>query len=164
MEKVRISIAAILITLLMAGSVSAAGTIDITSTAPVDPVTGEMLLDAGFDAFTQHALLAAYNGFDGTGNYYVTVREGSYKPVGTVAWTTGTVSMGGVGTFNVPIHWTPANADIGKTFTVWASGSGLGTFKVAAQVTQPVPELSTGLLMSVGLFGLVGLTRYRRKE
>jgi hypothetical protein len=28
----------------------------------------------------------------------------------------------------------------------------------------PVPELSTGILMSAGLIGLIGLTRYRRKE
>jgi hypothetical protein len=66
--------------------------------------------------------------------------------------------------FPVELHWVPAPETVGKNYTVWASGEAVGTFSLKAQATQPVPEMSTAVLMSAGLIGLVGLTRYRKKE
>jgi len=63
--------------------------------------------------------------------------------------------------------------DIKKAYHIYATascpaGSCEGTQNsrnlTADAPVQPTPEMSTGILMSAGLIGLVGMTRYRRKE
>jgi len=164
MKAMKILIAAMLVALFAAGAASA-GTVDISSTAAVDPVTGAYILTVGDDSFAMWNLKAVYSGW-ASGIYNVEIREGGLlDPPGAIAYANpGALTPMPSSDFDVELHWVPTDADNGKLFTVWAYGMSLGTFKIAAQVTKPVPELNTGLLISVGLIGLVGMVRYRRKE
>jgi len=165
MKKMNILIVAVLVTLFTVAGSSATlgGKLDITSTAPIDPVTGAYILTTGDDAYTTWNLQAEYNSFVTPAQFGVQVREGQYDTSGAVVYDIP-VSSSLVPAFVVPIHWIPTAAQHGHIYTIWASGVGLGTFRTAAQLAQPTPELSSGVLMSVGLIGLVGMIRYRRKE
>lgn len=163
MKEMKILIVAMLLALFTAGAVSAAGTIDVVSTAPKDPGTGAYLLTPGTNSYTAWNLKAVYSGWDLPGNYQVWIREGYYNLTGTIVYSTPYTSMI-IPSFETKLEWIPAADTVGKNYTVWASGDAIGTFALKAQATKPVPEMSTGVLMSVGLIGLVGLTKYRRKE
>ena len=165
MKKMNILIVAVLLTLFTVAGASAEprGTVDITSTAVIDPVTGAYILTTGEDAYTAYNLMAQYNNFPVPVQFGIQVREGQYDMSGAIVYEIP-MSSSLAPTFNVPIHWIPTAAQHGHIYTIWASGNALGTFKTAAQLAQPTPELSSGVLVSAGLLGLVGMIRYRRKE
>jgi len=130
----------------------------------VNPITGVINVPVGIDAATSVGLAVEYSDFT-AGNPFnqgLTTSANILVP--------GTASTGALttGVDSEQIHWTPTLADIGKTFYVYgegstATGTRLRIVHVTAQVV-PTPEMSTGVLMSAGLIGLVGITRYRRKE
>jgi hypothetical protein len=167
MKRMNILIIAVLVTLFTVAGASALnpsqGTVDITSTAPKDPATGAFILTTGQDANTLYNLQAEYNNFPVPVDFGVQVREGQYDWSGAVVYNIP-VSSSLAPSFTVPIHWIPTPAQHGQIFTIYASGVALGTYKLAAQLAQPTPELSSGALVSVGLIGLLGMIRYRRKE
>jgi hypothetical protein len=163
MKEMKILISAILVVLIAVSAASADGTIDVVSTAAKDPSTGAYLLTVGTDSYAAWNLSAVYSGWTLPANYTVQIREGYYNLVGTVVYETPYTSMI-TPSFPVELHWVPTSETVGKNYTVWASGEAVGTFALKAQATKPVPEMSTAILMSAGLIGLVGLTRYRKKE
>ena len=149
-----------LATLFLIGTASAA-VVDVTTTGATDPVTGAYIIPVnGASAFASVNLQAEYSGWVLPGTYNITVRAGNEDPNGAIVWQIPTQSML-FSAFTEPILWVPTTNGL---YTVYANGIQLGKIRSAVQVVNPTPEMSTGVLMSAGLIGLVGMIRYRRKE
>lgn len=153
-KKITMAIVAMLAVLFIAGAASAA-TVDVTTTGPVDPITGAYMLQVGEDAFTAHSLQAEYAGWILPATYDIEIRVGNEDPSGTVVWSFPSTAMP-YSTFTQPIHWTPSDTGL---YTVYANGVKAGKVRTAVQLTNPVPEIATVGLVGLGLVGLVVLRR-----
>lgn len=165
MNMKKIIIVSVMMTLLMIGSASADPVINILpSSGPNVLPDGTIEVPVGSDAFTTIGLSASYTGWVAGNAYSVQVIRDSD---GTVVFNH--VHSGGLPAANyiAEIHWIPAG-DLGQTYTVDAWGitsSGRRTWKVETTApVNPTPELPTSALMAVGLIGLIGVSKLRRKN
>lgn len=160
---------AIILIAMIAGSTLAAATSTPTikilpESGPNVQADGTILVPEGVDAAISVGLAAEYTDFTPGSVFNQHVEDSSAILV------PGTAQTGGLGASpdTELEHWTPTTSDIGKTFTVVASATNqIGKRKQYVTVTapaQPVPELSTGILATTGLIGLIGLVKYRRKN
>ena len=156
-------ILSIVLIAMFAGAASAANDINILPTIgdPNVAADGTINIPVGSDAYASVGLEVDYTNWPSTGNsnYQVYITDDS--PGGGIVFDTG------IQTFLIshaqPIHWL-VPSDTTKTYTINANGRFAKLHASKDAPINPTPELSTGVLMSAGLIGLVGLTRYRRKE
>ncbi len=159
-KKIITAVIVMLATLFLIGAASAAS-VDITSTAPIDPITGAYIIPInGMSAYASVNLQAEYMGWILPATYDIQVRAGNEDPTGTIVWSVPITAMP-FSTFTAPIAWIPTTSGL---YTVYAEGNKIGKIRSAVQVTNPIPESSTSILTATGLIGLFGLVRSRRRD
>lgn len=156
----------LLVTIAMVGTVNALPTIDICSDSPSTCTSsGPLTVYKDVDASVNPGLHALYKGWDtsGAATYQVSVTDLETNTV--VYGPTGT-TIGG-DPQKVYYAWTPTKLGENK-YRVRATGSQItGALETDIIVsTRPgvVPELPTSALLSVGLIGLIGIVKLRRKN
>lgn len=169
-KKMTIAVVTMLMTLFMVGVVSAAPSIDICTDSPSTCASsGTLTVYQGVDASVNPGLRALFQGWDTTSaTYTVSIVDVDASPdvvvYGPIA---GSIDADPK---NVYYAWTPevnpAKLGIGK-YKIRAQGLQESTLEADITVrTSPnvVPELPTSALLSVGLIGLIGMLKFRRKD
>ncbi|HEY9247227.1 MAG TPA: hypothetical protein VIO11_10310, partial [Candidatus Methanoperedens sp.] len=75
-KKIKTLFISFILLAVMMGAADADGTVDITSTASIDPATGSMLLPSNQNVYKLFNLQAEYEGWKLPGTYHVEIREG----------------------------------------------------------------------------------------
>jgi hypothetical protein len=171
---------AFLVTIATIGIVSAADgpSINICTDSPsicANTVT-KLTVYKGVDSSVSPGLHALFANWDTTGSVYIlTVQDISVSPAVTVYGpAAGTITNGkiyyGAYTDGSGSHpaWTPAKEGDG-IYKVKAHGEQDNDPGLEADVTvstrpNSVPELPTSALLSIGLIGLIGMVKLRRKN
>jgi len=163
MSIIKYSIGAILAMVFLTGFATASTFATInTGTAPID-ADYNIAVPVGADLYGIYGVQAEYSGWTLPGGMYnVTIRLGKNDPSGTVVFGNAISMPIPSAAFNVPLTWAPPDTQL---YTIFVNGNyATSVIRGESNVVAPIPELSTAALMSVGLIGLVGMTRYRRKE
>lgn len=134
----------------------------------IEPNDEIIILTVGQDAFDTEGLSVVYEGMSAGSKYSVVIRRGDYNETGVIVYTVPNFdgTQGPLTTtpnFTQEVHWTPTDQN---DYTIYATGaSASGNRRISAEaLINPVPEISTIVLTSAGILGLIGLTRMRRKD
>ncbi|VVB87561.1 Uncharacterised protein [uncultured archaeon] len=158
----RLVMTVVLAMLFMAGTAAALDITVLPTSGPNVKPDGTILVPVGANAFESVGLAAEYNGFvAGKDPYMVQVVRNDGTPMFSVGGKLAT------GNDVIPINWVVPN-DRKHTYTVIATGMSGTTIRqklvLSMAPVEPVPELSTVVLTSSGVIGLLGLVRMRRKD
>ena len=154
---------AILIFALMTGITSANPGVEILPPVGDANVTadGTIIVPIGQDSFTSVGLSVNYTGFHPNESYSINITRDSDN---SDVWNK-TGNLGNASSALIEVHWVPID---NQSYTIFASGYNQIGKRIYTQSAvapiMPVPELSTGVLLSAGLIGILGLVRLKRKE